>query len=108
MPKRTLYLSLAVLGAVVPMLAFIPWVAAHGLDPQLFAAQLFANRISTFFALDLLLTACVVVTYALSTRLPVREKWLVVLVMLCVGVSAALPLLLYFHAKQRPAEANAI
>ncbi len=108
MPKRTLYLLFTGVGAIVPMIAFIPWIATHGLDPQRFAADLFANRISTFFALDLLLTACVLAIDARAAHLPVRHRWLVILVMLCIGVSAALPLLLYLQERQTPTEAAAI
>jgi hypothetical protein len=90
------------------MLALIPWVAIHGPSPRFVAAQLFTNRISTFFALDLLLTGCVLAIYARSALTSVRQRWIVILVMLCAGVSAALPLLLYLREMQRQAEATAI
>jgi hypothetical protein len=51
--KRT-YLALAVAGTLLPYSQFVPFVREHGLDVQLFFAQLFANRISAFFALDVI------------------------------------------------------
>jgi hypothetical protein len=111
MQKSTLYLVMAVIGALVPMIAFVPWVAAHGIDLRLMMTELFANRMSTFFALDLLITACVVAVFARLDEPPVPRRWLVILVMVCMGVSAAPPLLLYLREKLREkgsAEAAAI
>jgi len=95
MNKQRLYLALTVVGAVVPMIAFVPWLAEHGLNLRLLVAELFVNRISTFFALDLILTGVVVAIYARTERPRVRPVWLVLAVLLSIGVSAALPLLFF-------------
>lgn len=101
MERRTMYLALAVVGAVVPMTQFVPWMLAHGADVALFRRELFINRISSFFALDLLLTALVAVCFGAAER--VRYRWVAFLVMLLLGVSAGLPLLLYFRESDRQA-----
>ena len=100
MQKKTLYLVLTFIGAVVPMIAFVPWLVEHGLNPRLLLAELFANRISTFFALDLLMTAVVVVVFARAEGARGTHRWVILVVLCCVGVSAALPLLLFLREKE--------
>ncbi len=99
MQRKALYPSLLVIGTFGPITVLIPWLVVHGFDLRLFIAELFANRISTFFAVDLLISACVVVVFALTARPHTQRLWLVIVLLLCVGVSAALPLLLYLREK---------
>jgi hypothetical protein len=54
-----MYLVMCVVGLVLPYWQFVPWVAAHGLNLRLFVEQMFANRISGFFVLDVLVSAVV-------------------------------------------------
>ena len=101
MKPKHLYLALSVAGALIPYWAFIPWVAEHGLRLRLILSELFVNRVSTFFALDVLVSSLVVVVF-LSTerkRLQMRFWWAVLIALVCVGVSLALPLLLYFRER---------
>jgi hypothetical protein len=49
-PQR-FYLVRCILGAVLPYSQFVPWLGEHGVNGRL-VQQLFATRISTFFALD--------------------------------------------------------
>ena len=97
MSRKTFYLALFAFGIVIPMSAFVPWLAAHGTNPQLFARELFANRISTFFALDLLLTAVCVLYFARRELRHHRFWWAPIAVTCLIGVSAGLPLLLYLR-----------
>ncbi len=97
MNRKPLYLALFATGVIVPMAAFVPWLFVHGLDTRLFVQQLFSNRISTFFALDLLLTAVCVVHMALREKPRLRFWWAPILATCLVGVSAGLPLLLYLR-----------
>ena len=99
---KNLYLALFVLGCVLPLSQLAPWVVAHGLDPGLFLADLFANRISGFFALDVIVSAVVVIawTWDQSRRGRVRHPMLPVLATLLVGVSAGLPLVLYLRMEE--------
>jgi len=102
MKPKLIYLSFCILGFVVPYAAFLPWVAQHGLDLRLFVQLMFANRISTFFSLDVIVSAIVLLRFAAgeSTRLGVPRRWLVLLATLLVGVSLGLPLFLYLREKQ--------
>jgi hypothetical protein len=99
---KNLYLALFVLGCVLPLSQLAPWVVAHGLDPGIFLADLFANRISGFFALDVIVSAVVVIawTWDQSRRGRVRQPMLPILATLLVGVSAGLPLLLYLRTEE--------
>jgi hypothetical protein len=47
---KLFYLVLCILGAVLPYSQFVPWLAEHVVNGRLFVQQLFATRISTFFA----------------------------------------------------------
>ncbi len=98
MSRKTLYLILFIAGVAIPISVFLPWLAAHGMNVRLFAQELFANRISTFFALDLLLTAVCVLHLARLERERLRLWWVPALVTVLIGVSAGLPLLLYLRA----------
>jgi hypothetical protein len=103
MRLKTLYLLLCVLGAVLPYWQFVPWVAAHhGVPMSLFFRELFANRISAFFGMDVIVSALVLVVFMRveSSRLGIRKRWLPVLALLLVGVSLALPMFLYMREIQ--------
>jgi hypothetical protein len=98
------YLALFVLGCVLPLSQLVPWVLAHGgLDPRLFLADLFANRISGFFAWDVIVSAVVVLAWTWDERRRSRLRYamLPVFATLLVGVSAGLPLLLFMRREER-------
>lgn len=104
MKKSTVYLILLVLGTVLPLAFLVPFVTEQGVDVPLFLAQLFANRISAFFAMDVLVSAAVTIAFTLmeSRRLSLRSgPWCLLGMM--VGVSLALPLFLW--VRQRHIEA---
>lgn len=65
---------------------------------HLLVADLFANKFSSFFALDLLIAAACVLLFAVQERERVRFWWIPILLTLLVGVSAGLPALLYLRA----------
>jgi len=99
---RRTFLILALLGSVVPLLAFAPFVIDHGLVPGLFVNQLFATPVSRFFALDVLLSAITFWVFMLreGRRLEMRHLWIYVVCTLLVGVSLGLPLFLLFRERK--------
>ncbi len=99
MKPKTLYLALCVLGLLLPYWQFVPWVAVHGLNLVEFARELFANRISAFFGMDVLVSAVAVIVFMRveSRRVAVPRRWLAIPALLLVGVSLALPLYLYLR-----------
>jgi hypothetical protein len=97
--RKNVYLLLCVLGMVIPYSQFIPWVLENGLHLGLLFQQLFANRISAFFGLDVLVSSVILVGFVRTEgrRLGVRRLWVPILGLLTVGVSFALPLFLYLR-----------
>lgn len=104
---RTLYLLLAIAGFALPYYFFLSFLIENGLDLVLLVNQLFANDISTFFAVDLLITAIVflVFTYRESQRHGMKNWWVYIVATLLVGPSFAFPLFLYFRESHLEATA---
>ena len=94
--KQTLYFILCAAGTILPYSQLIPFVHEHGLDITFLLKQLFANRVSSFFGLDVIVSSTVlwIFVYAEGTRLKMRHLWIYVASNLLVGVSLALPLFL--------------
>jgi hypothetical protein len=80
-------------------LQFVPWLLEHRLNVTLFYRQLFANRISAFFAMDVIVSAIVVIWFIQSEgkRLRVRLLWLPTVGTLVVGVSFGFPLFIFLR-----------
>ena len=102
MKPKTLYLALCILGVVVPYGEFVPWLFQQGLNLPLFFRELFANRISAFFAMDVIVSAVslLVFTRIESASMGIRNRWLVLVAVLTVGVSLGLPLFLYLRERE--------
>jgi hypothetical protein len=91
-----LYLVLAVVGAVIPLAAFLPWLSDHGLDTPRFLSDLFVNPISSFFGLDVIMSAIVLIIFILTQgrRDRIGLLWLPIVATVLIGVSCGLPLFL--------------
>jgi hypothetical protein len=103
MKLRHLYLLFAAIGLVLPYSQFVPWIAEHhALDMSIFLRDLFANRISAFFAMDVLVSAIVLISFVQTEgkRLGMRLHWLPTVAVFLVGVSLGLPLFLYLRQIQ--------
>jgi Protein of unknown function DUF2834 len=57
MKPKTLYVVLCLAGVLVPYWQFLPWLFQHGLNLALFVRELFANRISAFFGMNVFVSA---------------------------------------------------
>ncbi len=103
MRPKHLYFCLSILGLVLPYSQLVPFVQQHGLDLRLMAEQLFANRISAFFGLDVIVSGVVLWVFVLvdGRRLGMSRLWLPLVAVLAVGVSFALPLFLYLREVRR-------
>jgi Protein of unknown function DUF2834 len=85
-----------VAGIVIPCWFALPFFLIHGPNFSLFVDEIFATRISSFFAADLILSS---VIFLIWSRREASERkmtgwWLVLLATLVVGLSLALPLYL--------------
>jgi hypothetical protein len=102
MKPKTIYLILCFLGLVLTYWQFVPWVAQNGLNMPLFFHQLFANRISAFFGMDVFVSAAALLVFMRteSSRLRIPSRGLAVAALILVGVSLALPLFLYLRERE--------
>ena len=96
------FLIAAILGALLPLSFFVPFVVSYGADPGLFIKSLFANNVSAFFAMDVLVSSVVLWLFVFSEgrRLKMKHLWLYIVCNLLVGVSLALPLFLFFRSRK--------
>jgi TRAP-type uncharacterized transport system fused permease subunit len=100
MKIRHWYLLFCVLGIALPYWQFVPWVIAHGgLNIPSFVRDLFGNRVSGFFGMDVLVSVVVLFVFVgiEGRRVGMRFRWLPVVAVLLVGVSLGLPLFLYLR-----------
>jgi uncharacterized protein DUF2834 len=99
---RSLYLALAIIGAVLPYSQFVPWVAEHGLNLPLLVAELFSTRMGAFFGLDVLISAVVLIAFIRreGAKRNMQNLWLPIAATCLIGVSCGLPLFLYLREPQ--------
>jgi hypothetical protein len=101
MSRKNLYLFLCVIGFAIPYWQFVPWLVHNGVDARLFVTQMFANRISSFFVADVLVSAAVLVAFMgqESRRLKIAHRGFAIAGLCLVGVSFAFPLFLYLRER---------
>ena len=99
MQPRHFYLICCLLGLVLPYAQFVPWLLEHGLNVTLLVYELFGNRISAFFAMDVIVSVIVLIWFIQSEgkRSRVRLLWLPTVGTLLVGVSFGFPLFLFLR-----------
>ena len=98
MQRKNVYLLLCLVGTVLPYWQLVPWLSEHGLNIPLLLQELFANRISAFFGIDVFVSAIVVFIFIAFERSRLGSAWwLPAAAVLTVGVSLGLPLLLYLR-----------
>ncbi len=99
---QTVYLILCILGTILPYSQFVPFLVEHGLNLQLFFEQLFINRISSFSAMDLIVTSLVLWVFVFweGSRLGMKNLWIYIAGNLLVGVSLGLPLFLLMRQRK--------
>ena len=100
--KKNIYLVLVLLGLLIPYYFLFSFLGSNGLNISLLVQQLFANNISTFFAVDLVISIIVfwIYMFAEANELQMKHSWLYILASLLVGLSFALPLFLYFRERK--------
>lgn len=103
MSLKRIYLILSVVGFVVPYIFFIGFIMENGLDVSLFFKELFANNISSFFGVDVIISALALIIYILvdSRKNHIKRYYLAILGTLLIGVSFALPFYLYLKESQK-------
>ena len=89
-------IACCVAGTVVPYWFALPFFLIHGPNFRLFVEELFATRISSFFAADLIISSVIFLGWS---RREARDKkisgwWMVLVANLVVGLSLSMPLYL--------------
>jgi uncharacterized protein DUF2834 len=99
MRARHLYLVLCLIGTLLPLGAFLPFLRTAGAGPRLFLQQLFATPVSGFFGWDVIVSSLALWTLVLveGRRLAMPRLWGPIVANLLVGVSLGLPLFLYMR-----------
>lgn len=106
MPRSTLYLLLAVLGAVVPYLFFVRVLLAGDLTANPLPV-LFGHGLNGGFTADLLISSLVFWIWMFEdiSRRGRGVGWPFVVLNLTVGLSCALPAYLWARSREAPASA---
>jgi Terpene cyclase DEP1 len=96
------YLLLCALGVALPYSQLFPFLAEHGFNARLIYEQFFANRISGFFGLDVIVSSIVLWIFVLheGKRQNMKHLWVYLVCNLTVGVSLGLPLFLYMRERK--------
>ena len=102
MKLRYFYHGMCLPGVILPYSQFLPWVAAHGLDVQLFFSELFSTHIGGFFGMDVIASSLTLFAFVWieGRSLGISRLWLPVVATFSVGVSLGLPLFLYMRQRQ--------
>ena len=102
---KTLYLILAIVGAVVPYVFFFQFFSNEGINLGVFVGALFANPAAGGFTADLLLTSVVFWLFMFQQRS--RKKGpspaVFIVLNLLIGLSCAVPAYLYVRERREPA-----
>ncbi len=95
---KTVYLGLAMAGAVIPYLFFLDFFVTEGVAVQTFAGALFINGAAGGFVADVLISS--VVFWICLFHAGEKRAWIYILINLTIGLSCALPCYLYFREKR--------
>ena len=100
---KLLYLVLCIVGTVMPLWEFTPWLLEHGLNIPLFIEQMFANRVAGTFSIDVLISSVVLWVFVLTEgpRARVPHLWAPLVANVVAGVSSGLPLFLYLRERRK-------
>jgi hypothetical protein len=94
---KKIYLFFCVIGTIFPYYFFISFLTKQRFDLKLLADLLFANTISTFFAVDFLIRCIIFLVFMFteSKKYNIKGKWFCLISLCTVGLSLAFPLFLY-------------
>lgn len=106
--REYLFLVLLIAGVVAPYAFALPWLADHGLDVPLLLDELFVNDISSFFAVDVVLTVVVLLVLAATTEELTSRQRILVAAGTLAGASVGLPLYLWLRERSQLARATRV
>lgn len=99
---KWVYVLAAAVGFALPWSFFVAFLLENGPDVGVFLEDLFANHVSRFFAVDLIVTAAVFLVYlwGRDRQRPGSRWWLLAAATIAIGPSFSLPLYLYLRERQ--------
>ncbi len=102
---KTLYLILAIVGAVVPYIFFMQHFSSEGIGLVGFVRALFANPAASGFTADLLITSSVfwIFMFQQHKRGKGPRPVIFIVLNLLIGLSCALPAYHYAREREQPA-----
>jgi hypothetical protein len=98
---KSVYLLLSILGTVLPLSQFYGFLVSYGFNFSSFFEQLFINKVSSFFALDVLVSTFVVIIFIQQEcrKRSIYYYWVAYVGLFLAGVSSGLPLFLYLRER---------
>lgn len=98
---RTIYLLLAIWGAIHPMYYFLQWFGAEGFDLGKMVEAWHANAASSGLVWDLTIAAIALTVFIVAETVA-RKNWIGLIAIPAtfgIGVSCGLPLYLYLRSR---------
>ncbi|MBE8716537.1 DUF2834 domain-containing protein [Cellvibrio polysaccharolyticus] len=97
---QIIYILLSIVGTVLPISQFVPWLSVHGLNIPLLLQQATSSNIAAFAWADVLVSGIVVIVFIVAEgrRLGMCRLWLP-LSCIVVGPSLALPFFLFLRER---------
>jgi hypothetical protein len=107
---KSVYLWLGLVGTVLPLSQFLPFLRDHGPDLTLFFQQLFSTPVGGFFGMDVIVSSIVLWVFVLAEgrRLRMKHLWVPIAANVTIGVSLGLPLFLYMRERELTRSCDAI
>jgi hypothetical protein len=98
---RIIYLVLAVVGAIVPMAHFLPWMSENGADLSALVAAWKVTGATTGLYYDLLISAIALSVWIIGETYVRKDWWVLVCLPATwgIGVSCGLPLFLFLRTR---------
>ena len=96
---RRIYLLAAILGAILPTLALLPFLLSYGFDLALLIGEFLQSDFAIATAIDVLFASLVfwIFLFHEGRRLGMQNLWVYIPLNLFIGLCFALPLFLYFR-----------
>lgn len=95
MNLKTVYLIMAIAGAIIPYVFFISFVMGQGIDLAAFSGALFANGAAGGFTADLLISSFAFWLFMFARQNQGPKPWVFIVLNLSIGLSCALPAYLW-------------
>ena len=98
---RAFYLGLAIIGTIVPMTFYLPWIQANDGGLAALIAAWKVNPATSGLYYDLLISALALNLWIVAETYIRKDYWVLVCIPLTylIGVSCALPLFLFLRAR---------